>query len=156
MTTRTRCNSFARLGGFTLVELMVTVVVASILFAIAIPTYTSQIQKSRRTDARSALLDLAGREERFLSVSTTYTATATQLGYTAFGQPIGSGYYQLTVAAPDPGFTGTGPSFVATATAIGSQTKDTSCATMTVNQIGQHQSKDSNSADSSTTCWAGN
>jgi type IV pilus assembly protein PilE len=156
MTTRTRCNSFARLRGFTLVELMVTVVVASILFAIAIPTYTSQVQKSRRTDARSALLDLAGREERFLSVSANYTQTATQLGYSAFPQTIGNGYYQVKVDAPDPAFTGTGPSFVATATAIGGQAKDTACATLTVDQIGQHKSKDSSSADTSTTCWAGN
>lgn len=159
MTTRTRCNSFARLRGFTLVELMVTVLVASILFAIAIPTYTNQVQKSRRTDARSALLDLAGREERFFSVATNYTATATQLGYAAFGQPIGSGYYQLTVASPDTSLTGlaaTSPSFLATATAIGGQAKDTVCATMTVDHLGQHKSKDSSGADSSTTCWAGN
>src|ERR1700682_6449593 len=98
MTTRTRCNSLASLGGFTLVELMVTVVVAAILFAIAVPTYTSQMQKARRTDARSALLDLAGREERFFSVSTAYTATASQLGYAALGHPIGSGYYKIDVA----------------------------------------------------------
>jgi type IV pilus assembly protein PilE len=142
-----------RLGGFTLVELMVTVVVASILFAIAIPTYTSQIQKSRRTDARSALLDLAGREERFFSVATNYTATATQLGYAALGQPIGNGYYKIdvtTAAAGQP------PSFLATATALGSQAKDTACTTMTVDQLGQHKSYDANSVDTSTTCWAGN
>jgi type IV pilus assembly protein PilE len=159
MTTRTRCNSFARLRGFTLVELMVTVVVAAILFAIAIPTYTSQIQKSRRTDARSALLDLAGRDERFFSVATNYTPAATQLGYTAFPQTIGNGYYQVKVDAPDPSLTGlaaTTPSFVATATTIGGQVKDTACATMTVDHLGQHKSKDASGADSSTTCWAGN
>ena|ERR1700736_6224132 len=159
MTTRTRCNSFARLRGFTLVELMVTVLVASILFAIAVPTYTSQVQKSRRTDARSALLDLAGREERFFSVSANYTPTATQLGYTAFGQAIGNGYYKLDVQAPDTSLTGlaaTTPSFIATATAINGQVKDTACATMTVDHLGQHKSKDSSGAVSTDTCWAGN
>jgi type IV pilus assembly protein PilE len=48
--------------GFTLVELMVVIVIASILMAIAIPSYKTSIRKSRRTDAKTALLDLAGRE----------------------------------------------------------------------------------------------
>jgi type IV pilus assembly protein PilE len=150
--TKTHCNSFARLRGFTLVELMVTVVVVAILAAIAIPAYTGQIQKSRRTDARSALLDLAGREERFLSVSSAYTTTASQLGYSAFPQTIGNGYYNINVALT----VGPPAGFVATATAIGSQVKDTTCATMTVDQFGQHQSKDASGVDSSATCWAGN
>jgi type IV pilus assembly protein PilE len=153
MTTRTRCNSLERHRGFTLVEMMVTVVVAAILFAIAIPTYTGQMQRSRRTDAKSALLDLAGREERFLSVSSAYTTTATQLGYAAaFPQSVGNGYYTINVALT----VGPPAGFVATATVAGSQTKDTVCTTMTVDQFGQHQSKDSSSVDSSTTCWAGN
>jgi type IV pilus assembly protein PilE len=152
MTTRTNCNSFAKLGGFTLVELMITVVVASILVAIAVPTYTNQVQKARRTDAKSALLDLAGREERFLSVSSAYTTTATQLGYTAFPQTIGNGYYNINVALT----AGPPAGFLATATAINSQVNDTACATMTVDQFGQHKSADANANDTSTTCWAGN
>jgi len=47
--------------GFTLIELMVTVAIVTILATIAVTSYTSQIQKSRRTEAKSALLDLAGR-----------------------------------------------------------------------------------------------
>jgi type IV pilus assembly protein PilE len=158
MTTRTRFNSFASLGGFTLVELMVTVGVASIIFAIAVPTYTSQLQKARRTDARSALLDLAGREERYLSVAASYTQTTTQLGYSGtFPIKIGSGYYNVTVAVPDPNFTGTGPSYVVTATPVplGPQVSDSTCASFTVNQIGQHKSVDVNANDTSATCWAG-
>ena len=53
--------------GFTLIELMVVVVIATILVGIAVPSYMSQMRKSRRTDAKTALLELAGREERFLS-----------------------------------------------------------------------------------------
>ena len=55
--------------GFTLVELMVVIVIASILMAIAVPSYKNSIRKSRRTDAKTALLDLAGREERFNSTN---------------------------------------------------------------------------------------
>jgi len=45
------------LRGFTLIELVVTMVIIAILAAIAIPSYTSYVRKGRRTDAKSALLD---------------------------------------------------------------------------------------------------
>ena len=57
------------MAGFTLIELMIVVVVLTLLAAIAIPTYSNQIRKSRRSEAKSALLDLAGREERFMATN---------------------------------------------------------------------------------------
>ncbi len=65
-----------RAGGFTLIELMVTLVVASILLAIAVPSYQAQVRKSRRTEARNAVMDLAAREERYFSVNNDYSASA--------------------------------------------------------------------------------
>ncbi|WP_213086269.1 type IV pilin protein [Roseateles sp. DAIF2] len=47
------------MAGFTLVELMVAVVVAAILAAVAIPSYTSFIDKSRARDASADLAALA-------------------------------------------------------------------------------------------------
>ena len=148
-----RC--FARADGFTLVELMVTVLVVAILFGIAVPTYTSQTQKARRTDARSALLDLAGREERFLSVATSYSQTPTNLGYAgaSFPQQVGS-YYQINVTVTA-GVPPTPPSFLITATPTSTQVNDSTCAKFTVDQIGQHKSNDVNNVDTSATCWAG-
>jgi type IV pilus assembly protein PilE len=59
------------IAGFTLIELMTTILVGSILLAIAIPSYNAQTQKSRRTEAKTALLDLASREERYNSTYNT-------------------------------------------------------------------------------------
>ena len=85
-------NTLRSAGGFTLIELMVVVVIATILVTIAIPMYTSQVQQSRRTDARTALLDLASREERFLTTNPTgYTTSPVSLGYPAFSGHGGSG-----------------------------------------------------------------
>ena len=89
--------------GFTLIELMVVVVIATILLSIAVPSYMSQIRQSRRTEAKTAILDLSGREERYLSTNPAgYTNTPASLGYVGFGvgNPIGNGYYYLTVCSP--------------------------------------------------------
>src|ERR1700736_1151973 len=85
--------------GFTLIELMVTVAIVGILATVATASYQRQILKSRRTDARSALLDLAGREEKLFSITNAYSATPSDLGYGAGTWPIsiGSGYYNVSV-----------------------------------------------------------
>src|SRR3569623_393031 len=58
--------------GFTLVELMVVLTVIGILAAIAYPSYLSQTRKSKRVVAKSALLDLANREDQYYFVSRGY------------------------------------------------------------------------------------
>jgi type IV pilus assembly protein PilE len=139
-------------AGFTLIELMVTIVIGTILLTIAIPSYMGQIRKSRRTDARNAVLDAASREERYFSTANIYTQVPASLGYAGvFPQTIGSGYYTLGVVA---GTAANGTStYVITATATGTQVKDTSCASFSVNQIGQQSALTSGNVDSTTTCW---
>jgi prepilin-type N-terminal cleavage/methylation domain-containing protein len=86
MQLRTAARS-SHADGFSLIELMVVVAIATILFAVAVPSYMLYVRQSRRTEARTAVLDLAGREERFFSTNgATYTAVPGNLGYTAFGQ----------------------------------------------------------------------
>src|SRR5579863_5256414 len=106
-------------SGFTLIELMVTVAIVTILATIAVTSYTSQIQKSRRTEAKSALLDLAGREERLFTTTNTYSADEAFLGYATVSTPMtnmpfGNGYYTLTAAA-------TATTYTLTATPVGAQ-----------------------------------
>jgi type IV pilus assembly protein PilE len=144
----------ARQAGFTLVELMITVVILSILVAIALPAYNSQVLRSHRTDAKTALLDLASREERYYSTANAYTNDQGKLAYGPAGVPwpafpgllVGNGYYQVFVqvfaaAPPAPA------AYTITATAIGTQVNDTPCLTLSVNQLGQQLST------SGATCW---
>jgi type IV pilus assembly protein PilE len=136
--------------GFTLIELMIVVVIASILVGIAVPSYTSQVRKSRRTDARNALMDIASREERYLSVTNSYSAAPTDVGYSgvAWPQTLLDGYYTVTVAV------GTNPnSFLITATTTGIQVSDTDCATFTVNQQGVQTAANSAAVANTATCW---
>src|ERR1700685_4507865 len=90
------------IGGFTLVELMITVVILAIIVAVALPSYQAQTQKARRTDARNALLDIAGREERFLSVSNAYSQLPSDVGYAGvWPQNVTpNSYYSVSVVAP--------------------------------------------------------
>lgn len=61
-------------GGFTLVELMITVAIVTILAAVAIPSYTSAMNKSRISVAKRDLLDLQTRLDRYFTRYNTYPA----------------------------------------------------------------------------------
>jgi len=151
-----------RQAGFTLIELMVVVVIATILLSIAIPSYMKQVQQSRRTEAKTTLLDLAGREESYFSTNGSgYTKTPASLGYTAFGT-FGSGYYSVAVcytgppagAAACPPSALTAPSYTITATPLGSQVNDTQCASFSIDSAGKQYALNSAGADNTAYCWA--
>ena len=133
--------------GFSLIELMVVVVIATILLSIAVPSYMSQIRQSRRTEAKTALLDLAGREERFLSTNPTgYTTTGPNLGYAALPAVVGSGYYTVSVCSPACApSAAAAPSYTVIATPVAgqSQANDTQCTAFAVDSAGQQYAADS-------------
>jgi len=129
--------------GFSLIELMVVVVIATILISVAVPSYLQQVHQSRRVQAKTAILDLAGREERYFSTNaSTYTNVASNLGYAGFGAayPIGDGnYYYVNVCSPACApSTVAAPSYSITALPVagGSQSHDTQCASFTVDSTG--------------------
>jgi len=150
----------SRMTGFTLIELMVTLVVAAILLTIAIPSYLTQIRESRRTEAKTALLDLAGREETLYSTQNLYSMTPSVLGYGAVPLPIqvGSNYYTLNVQVPNPNAIVTvppTPSFLITAAPVAgsSQAQDAACQSFSVDPLGNRTATDSGGADNTKTCW---
>jgi type IV pilus assembly protein PilE len=136
--------------GFTLVELMVVIVIAAVLAAIAIPGYTSQVRKSRRTEARNALLDAAAREERFYATNNYYSITSSDLGYGAAWATyvVGSNYYSLNAACTIVATRCVDYTF--TAAAINTQTKDTACTALTLNWQGV---QGATGTAAPATCW---
>lgn len=62
--------------GFSLLELMITVVIVGILASIAYPSYQESVAKSRRSEATSALFTAAQALERYYSTNGRYTTTA--------------------------------------------------------------------------------
>jgi type IV pilus assembly protein PilE len=61
-----------RSKGFTLIELLVTLAIVGILAIIAIPSFTEQVAKSRRSEAIRGLGDLQLRQERWRASNTSY------------------------------------------------------------------------------------
>ncbi len=134
--------------GFTLIELMVVVAIIAILASIAYPSYMENVRASRRTDAKTALLDLATRQERFFSMQNQYTATPGDLGY-AGPYPVGvqtSGqvFYRLDVRRNST------TTYVATATPVGAQDGDC-CGSYTIDHLGAQGN--ANNARPSELCW---
>ena len=122
--------------GFTLIEVMVVVAIVGILFAIVLPSYENHIQKSRRVDAKSALMDLSARQERYMGQKKQYYAGDVSVANGLnFGRTTSAeGHYSLTSTACSSGVISN--CYLLTAQAIGIQAQDTDCPTFTLNSAG--------------------
>jgi type IV pilus assembly protein PilE len=152
-------SAWRKLAGFTLIELMIVVAIVAILAAIAIPAYQKQILQSRRTSAKTALLDLSGREERYYAANNTYDPTLTDFYTTVDGtgalqvpNNTNEDYYSVTIAVTPA--TGTTPaSYVATAVPVNSQAADaTGCGNYSITDLGVQGNTGTNSG-AGTGCW---
>jgi len=117
-------------GGFTLVELMITVVIVAILAMVAIPAYNDSVRKGRRADAKSTLATYAARQEQYFMDNKTYADAPDKLGYSVDGDGEATstdGYYKIRVASAS-----------ATAFEVEAQpvAEDPECQQMTINQDG--------------------
>ena len=91
---------FKNMRGVTLIELLIVVVIVSILAAVAYPNYRAYVQKSKRNEAKAALLQIATNQERHYLNNNTYTLDMTQLGFAAAGNVMtDSGTYEIDVTA---------------------------------------------------------
>ena len=88
--------------GFTLVEVMIVVAVVSILAAIAYPSYTRYVLRSKRNAVESYLMEVANLEQRYLLDARSYTANlSTDLG-TSVPSNLTSSYTVTATSVADP------------------------------------------------------
>lgn len=67
--------------GFTLIELMVVIAIVGVLAAVAYPSYSDYVTRSKRTTAKSLLVMLADRQEQFFIDNKRYAIDLNELGY---------------------------------------------------------------------------
>ena len=109
--------------GFTLVELMITIVILGLLMAISVPMFIDQIRKGRRFDATSTLLSMEQSQELYRT-NHTYYGTKSQVWGTVNGSwQTPDEHYSLDITFPTSNTSG----YLLTATAKGEQANDTGC-----------------------------
>ena len=139
-----------RMRGFTLLELMVVVVIIAVLAAIAIPAYGRYAFRAHRVDGQELLLRIANAQERYYATNNRYgdLSGTPGLGY-ADPAPSEKGYYSVAVTFPS----GSSSSFLATATAVGSQAKD-ACGALSIDNAGNKLPATTDAAHNSNgSCW---
>ncbi|MDP2902189.1 MAG: type IV pilin protein [Methylovulum sp.] len=145
--------------GFTLVELMVTVAVIGVLASIAYPSYQNNVMKSRRADAKSALLELSNFMERHATEFGCYmdSGADTQCGTGDDTLPLlpfittpktGTAYYDLVLFPVD------ATSFTLSANPIAGGAQETDqCGSLTLTNTGVKGVIPIDPAFTAADCW---
>lgn len=126
---KTNMQPAKSLKGFSLIELLVVIAIIGILASIAWPNYTDYLLKSRRAAAQSDMLKIQLGLEKWRANNSTYTSTLSDVGFTDSND-----HYNYAITGATTGSSPTGSVYVIRATAQGSQTSDTGCVNLTLNQ----------------------
>ena len=86
--------------GFTLIELMIAVAIVAILSAIAIPSYTEYVQRSRIIEATSTLSSMRVKMEQYFQDNRSYVNACT--AGTVAPTPVAVTLYRLLVNPAQP------------------------------------------------------
>lgn len=124
--------------GFTLIELMITLVVVAILASIAVPTYRQYVLRSHRVEAKTALLSIAADQEKFYLQRNRYANDAELVsakadGGLGFQRNTENGWYSLKLVPDDED---NPQAWSIEAQAAGSQTSDANCKFFSLNSVG--------------------
>lgn len=119
--------------GFTLIELMIAVVIVGILAAVAYPSYSEYVKKTRRAEAAAVLLEGAQVAERQFSQTGAYANAPVP----ARSPSTGNAVYVIALVtdATNPLVQG-GYAITATAVTGGVMAGD-DCAGMSINGLGE-------------------
>ena len=132
-----------RMAGITLLELMIVVVVVGILAAVAYPSYQNQVQKTRRADGKSALLNTSQALERCYTRFSAYNNAGCGVVFPVVSD---EGYYSVTAVGAI-----TAAAYTLAAAPQGAQTSDAECGTLRLTSTGIQGSQNVD-ADANN-CW---
>lgn len=141
--------------GFTLTELLIVIAIISILAAIAIPSYTKSVVKSKRRAAEACLSGFATQMERYYTTNLRYCADAN-----ADGACDSPDFTLPSLDCASLANTGKDYSYSATVTLAtftvqaapntAQASRDAICGTLTLNQTG---AKGASGTEGASNCW---
>ena len=88
--------------GFTLIELMIAVAIVAVLAAIAMPSYSEYIRRSRITEAISALSGMRVKMEQFFQDNRTYVGACGLPGTSVAPAPTSANFTYACVLNAGP------------------------------------------------------
>jgi type IV pilus assembly protein PilE len=136
-----------RIGGFTLIELMIVVAIVAILARVALPIYTDYILRGRLVDATNKMSAMRAQMEQYYQDKRTYIGGPCEAGDTTKDS---SGGTIFTISCPTSGGSvSTTSTYLMSATGAGIA----SGFTYTLNEIGTMATTSTKWATTSTTCW---
>lgn len=143
--------------GFTLIEMMIVLLIASIILTAAVPGYRQYVLRAGRVDATNALLRVAAAQEKFYLQNGVYAANSALaaappagLGFTA--SQSDRGYYNLAITPSAGGFT-VGYTVSATTEPAEKQKDDTDCTAFSLDQSGRRGANGGYDAATVEKCW---
>ena len=142
MTTNEQYNMKKLQYGVTLLELMIVVAIVAILSAAAFPSYMQYVVSTKRTVATSALLQIADRQQQFFMDNKQFTNDLTNLGFAANPLVLADDGNSVAAADADAVYSISLSNVAVTTYTItaaplhGQASRDTDCASLTLNQAG--------------------
>ena len=129
-------------AGVTMMELLIVVTIVSIIAAIAYPSYTQFVVKSKRAAGSSTMLQIADRQQQYFMDNKQYATKLSSLGYSSEsimindeGALVDTGDSRVTYSIALDDATTTSYTLVATPQK-GQADNDTGCGSLTLTNAG--------------------
>jgi type IV pilus assembly protein PilE len=152
MHPRHRHSSIPR--GFTLTEIVTSLVVITVLAAIGIVMWRSHALRERRGDAVQALLALQSAQDRYFGEHARYASETQLAAKPPAGLGIGPksrlGYYAISVRNSEDNL---GYWAMARVIPRAGETQDARCVELRIDQNGRRYAIDAAGEDRSADCW---
>lgn len=133
--------------GVTLIELMIVVVIVAILAAIAYPSYRQYAIRANRTEAKTAMLQIAQGLEKCYTRFHVYNDAGCAVATAAeVATATAAGNYSILGAIE-------AQTYILKATPQGGQAADTKCGILTLDEVGRPRERTDQTLVPANKCW---